>query len=170
MADHPLIHYTPVSGTRAACASTRPGAVTRHATQVTCPDCRNTSVYNTAPFYAAILTTAIEPGGVSRWFEVTETERSTFEGDTAPDRWAIAVTLLDHRAVDGAVIVIPPRFPVDLGTIARGWRRVKNRLEIPRDLAEAVQAADRDRDAGQVDADMADLVTQLGLFDEVIYH
>ena len=109
-----------------------------------------TNIGNRSPerleFLADILSTAVE-GGVNYWCEV-----SGYRWDDA----GTARALLTRRGGD--------RHELTPDVIARGLGRV---------LAEEgfadIREANRDNDAGMIDAEGADVIVQAALFGEVVY-
>lgn len=99
-------------------------------------------------FLDDVLTTAVE-GGVQYWCMVRQGE-----GD--------AYLLIDHE--DGQ------RHKVNIETIARGWGLYKGESISGQDYGkQAMLANQTNGEDGDYDADVADIVLQLGLFGKVVY-
>lgn len=122
-----------------------------------------------ADFYASIVVTAIE-GGIGYWSEV-QTYRWWFP-DVAhpkseappngePFAWADARELFDEKH----------QFKVDRALVERGILTLMSAPEplVGRPLMAALGVAVATRDAGEVDADLADVIVQAGHYGKVVW-
>jgi hypothetical protein len=120
-----------------------------------------------AQFLTDTLTTAIE-GGINYWAGVLSYHwwSPDLEGGTAEHEEGVAnahATICDNE-LDGEVL------QVTLDTMAHGWTLFAQQYaSVPGDWAEAIKANRTNSEDGDFDAQVADMVLQLGLFGEVIY-
>lgn len=118
-------------------------------------------------FLIDVFNTAIE-GGVTTWANVKKyhwtTDRSNpLDNEDHRGFYAIIVDSEDDDAAD---------LRIDRDLVALGVRRIRDDAEVtgldPATLKQIKQAI-RKHDAGEIDAGAADIVIQVGLFDEVVY-
>jgi hypothetical protein len=107
-------------------------------------------------FLKDTLITAVE-GGINYWGAVA---------DYDPD--AGTVTVYEKEYLDTPD---EKAFPVTMDTMARGWGQYVKRVgKAPTGYARQALLANRTNgDDGDFDADVADVVLQLGIFGEVVY-
>lgn len=106
-------------------------------------------------FLADVLTTAVE-GGTGYWaaiggykFEPASEAQAFFHIEDEPDR--------------------QPEF-VGLDAIAKGIGRVLDpEFKVRADIREQVALGSRENDAGEIDADGADVIVQAAIFGEIVY-
>lgn len=114
-----------------------------------------------AEFVHDVFVTACE-GGINYWAEVDQYHWS--DGDRNPDLFGFFAVI--HDAEDLAT-----KFRVDASVIAAGLQRVS--AGPVEHLGEGLRAnivqATIAGDAGEIDADDADTIVQVGLFGKVIY-
>lgn len=125
-------------------------------------------------FLSDVLSTALE-GGVGYWSVASDIERS---GDYPHGDWFYtAVTLFENADGDKHCSQKDEEcrgHRVDLDTIARGIEgllaRVRARISHPRYRHHQLLAeANRENDAGDIDADIADDIVQFGIFGSLVY-
>ncbi len=129
-------------------------------------------------FLADVITTALE-GGVGYWSQASEYRwfSPDLSGGTAtpgPNGTANAyATLHETDTPDGE---LGDALTVDVDVIARAFGKIRRAasgdLVIPflsREYARRLRDAYDDIDAGDIDADDADVVVQVGLFGQVVY-
>jgi hypothetical protein len=120
---------------------------------------RAITVYVSDQLASDIMTTAAE-GGSNYWahFEAIANR----EGDYGAEWAAVIVTdTEDHDETE---------YRADLNTIRAGLRRIMTEGELcGQHICDAVAAAVTSNDAGNLDADAADVVLQIGLFGRIIY-
>lgn len=105
-------------------------------------------------YLADVMTTAIE-GGINYWASIDTV--SQIEDPTEILGWRYdAARVVDLE--DGE------EYTINLDTIARGLNRIAKIQPRGR-----IAAADRDMDAGDLDAIDADIIVQFGLFGEHVY-
>lgn len=111
-----------------------------------------------AEFLDDVITTAVE-GGTGYWAVVHAYKWV----DLKPGEvYAVIEEIEDPQA--------PGRHRIDADLIARGIGRVLYPgFRIRADLCELIRAADREADAGLIDADGADVIVQAALFGEIVY-
>jgi hypothetical protein len=124
-----------------------------------------------AQFLADIITTAVE-GGIQYWARVTayrwyspDLDGGTAEpgpGGTA-NAYAIVVDGEDEDQVGHEVGLD------DIARVLNGLRSAEPPKYWNADAVRRVIAANRDNDAGDIDADDADVILQLAIFGEVVY-
>lgn len=119
-------------------------------------------------FLAYVLSAAFE-GGIGYWSVADDIERS---GDYPDGDWNYAaMTLFEHdgdNAPGDCELAegICQGHRVTLDTVAHG---VSLYVKSDYRLAPAVRQASRENDAGDIDADLADVIVQLGIFGEIVY-
>ena len=113
-----------------------------------------TTLHLTDEFLRDVLTTAIE-GGVTYWSRVSE-----YQWDN-PNPNQVYAVLVETEVYDHE----PEEHRVTLDTVVTGIQRVLAKPQLRLGLAAHIFALD----AGDIDADDADVIVQMGLFDQVIY-
>jgi hypothetical protein len=129
---------------------------------------RNVSVEVELPtqFLADVLTTAVE-GGINYWCVANSVDRArTGDGTNLDDLSVVRVV--------GADFYGGPRCDFDLDTVHLGIDRiVAGRIEIAPSIRAAVVTAvlgyGDGPDAGDIDADLADVIVQAGALNGVVY-
>lgn len=58
---------------------------------------------------------------------------------------------------------------VDAGIIVKGIQKILNEGNVNNAIVESIRRGVADDDAGEIDADAADVIVQVGLFGEVVY-
>lgn len=123
---------------------------------------RNAEVLGT--FYLDVFITAME-GGIANWATTLAYRHSITDkdGDLIPDR-------VGFRAVVSDEDEPTRRRVIDRDIIERGFAGLRDELEgdDPDRVTRILNALD-DRDAGELDADDADLIVQIGLFGALVY-
>ena len=105
-------------------------------------------------FLADIITCAVEGGGVWARF-------SGYRWDGIPSAECRATL---HDMEDGE------SYPLTIDAVARGIGLiVRGDVGVNRTLRGAILYADRENDAGEIDADAADVIVQAGLLGDVVY-
>ena len=112
-------------------------------------------------FLADILITAIE-GGTGYWAAVSGYKWS----DEAPETTRATLHELndEETAYDGA------QYDLTIDAVATGLGRIRRgEVGVSGTLRETIALADRENDAGYIDADGADVITQAALLNEIRY-
>lgn len=105
-------------------------------------------------FLADIIISAVE-GGTGYWAAVSRYRHDCPAADT---------TATLHDEDDGKVYVLT------IDTIATGIGRVLgDGFKVRGDILDQVKCGSRENDAGEIDADGADVIVQAALFGEVVY-
>lgn len=111
---------------------------------------------------ADVLVTAVEDG-VYYWAELAEYRHHVLN-DTDPRD--VRALLIERDPLHPAF----GRHIVNLNTIEAGIRRIiDGQARVPGGLRDGLMRAVRENDAGDVDADLADVIVQAGLFGGVVY-
>lgn len=116
-------------------------------------------------FLADIIITAVE-GGTGYWAAVSGyVWCDAEEGERAANTKATLHELDDATgAFDGDT------HDLTIETVAAGIGKIKRgEVGVRADLLEAIKRGDAENDAGDIDADCADVIVQAGLFGEVVY-
>lgn len=144
-----------------------------------------------ADFLASIAVTAAE-GGIGYWSVIEGPYRWAFVGDDpattpAPEGWDgtradVAYTIVECG--DEAVTDESPRFEVTLDTIAKGLRMIREAKATGEEswgtewttvkylsvgARSMIMRAERERDAGEIDSSLADVIVQVATLGEVRY-
>ena len=115
-------------------------------------------------FLAYIGIAAVE-GGITYWadirnYRVTYSSAGTIAGPVTD----VSVEVRDREGYGAKWLA------VDLATIRKGLDAIrKSDFRMARSLVATVLAADRDNDAGDIDAELADCIVQAGLFGKLVY-
>ena len=107
-------------------------------------------------YLASVITTAVE-GGIGYW---AEHRNYLWNWDDDRNLTAASVEVLERPDGDWQA--------VSLATIRKGIQVLK-KLEMNRDLKAALLVSEAENDAGEVDAELADLIVQAGLFGKIVY-
>ena len=114
-----------------------------------------TTLHLTDEFLRDVLTTAIE-GGVTYWSRVTEYQ---WDNPNPNQVYAVLVDIAEYNDHE------PEEHRITLATVVTGIERILARPQLRQGLAAHIFALD----AGEIDADDADVIVQMGLFNEVTY-
>lgn len=107
-------------------------------------------------FLSCVLITASE-GGINYWADVLKVE------DEGEDRMAIFLAVRANEDEE-------PLFKVDHETVVRGIQRLLDgSVRVDSQIRGYLSRAVAERDAGDVDADVADCIVQAGIFNELVY-
>lgn len=114
-----------------------------------------------ALFLADVVITAVE-GGIGYWARTRNYRWD--EGDDAAGQAYATVEVFD---ADGA---LADWKLVNADTVAHGIGKIRDaNFKINPDLRALILGADAENDAGNIDADAADVIVQAGLFGEIVY-
>lgn len=112
-------------------------------------------------FLSDVITTAIE-GGIGYW-SVTlqyQADGRAIVGEVRGPGTQATISPTDSEAV---YVITPSTISVGLSQLRRGTAAVN------RDLLGHALVAETNLDAGDIDADVADMIVQVALFGEVVY-
>ena len=108
-------------------------------------------------FLASVLVTAIE-GGINYWANVRKYKVASVDGN------------LTYAYAEVRDIGERDYSPVTLDTIALGIARIRNgEPSIAPGFLDEVREADEENDASNMDSEAADIILQVGLFNELVY-
>jgi len=113
-----------------------------------------TTLHLTDEFVRDVFNNAIE-GGVNYWCRVTEYHWED------PDPAAVHAVVVETEVYDHE----PETHRITLATVVTGIERILAKPQLRTGLVANIFAMD----AGDIDADDADVIVQMGLFDQVIY-
>lgn len=127
-------------------------------------------------FLAEVIITAIE-GGTGYWATVFKYKHA----DLPPAE--VHAIIAENDAVEDAENDTPPGETIEaapflaehgkrigIDTIARGLGQItRGEIELGAATRKAIVEAARENDAGEIDADDADVIVQAGLFNKIIY-
>lgn len=130
-------------------------------------------------FLADVITSAIE-GGTGYWAAV---HAYRWEGLPAAERYAVIgvedeedekiealAAKLGRKPTLSEAIEARAVYKLTCETIARGIGRIaRGEIRINTALAKTIYAANRESDAGEIDAEGADAIVQAALFGELVY-
>lgn len=126
-------------------------------------------------FLADIITTAVE-GGTGYWAQVSQYQYADYSGIFDGELTVYAgerqgddtrATLHELNDEDG---YREQGLDLDLDAVARGLGRIKRgEIGINDRLRAVIMLADADNDAGEIDADAADVIAQIALLGEIRY-
>lgn len=120
-------------------------------------------------FLADVIVSAVE-GGTNYWAQVSEYHHSGIDPATSKNTYAVL-----HELTDDESSYKKEGMRLDVNAIARGIRRIVNRIPLDEHigvnntLRATIAAADRLNDAGEIDADGADVIAQAALLGEIKY-
>lgn len=117
---------------------------------------------------ADVLCTALE-GGIGYW-GLADKIQTAGPGLTGVDPDAYGSAEISDAEAESAEEAAFTPFTLDYALIRRGFERILTGAVGARaDIVEAVRTAAADNDAGQIDADAADVIVQVGAFNEITF-
>lgn len=123
-----------------------------------------------AEFFSDIITTSIESGygSVYYWDSLHRVHR---EWDNAEldilDRTALALVVTHQENLPGCVT---ETVRIDHGMIAQVLGNIlSGKVEVAPHIREYIDTAVREKDAGNIDADAADVIMQIATFGSIVY-
>lgn len=120
-------------------------------------------------FLADIITTAIE-GGTGYWAQVLQYQYSLDDGEVTVYAGALAEGHIAHAILRPIDDPDAEGMELTLDDIARGIGKItRGDARINPELRRLIDAASRENDAGDIDADAADAITQIALLGELTY-
>jgi hypothetical protein len=130
-------------------------------------------------FLSRVLETAVE-GGCSYWADVTVEDSEESAGQTGSRDFEMSEDDEDTDHDDGATVYRAASFLVskdpakggtlDLQGVADAIERLASgEVEVPPAIREIIVEAVQNEDADDIDAEAADCIVQIGLFDEIVY-
>lgn len=118
-----------------------------------------------------VLCCAFE-GGTGYWGVLDEIHRATTEEAAArglENGDYLSARMEDTEAQEEDDTPSFEPFTADFALVRRGIQRMLSEGGVRRDIIDAVRAAVAEDDAGQIDADCADAIVQLGAFNELVF-
>jgi hypothetical protein len=120
-------------------------------------------------FLSDIITAAVE-GGIGYWSECAQYQWDDDDGVhvvVGTRVKTVGTTALIHAEDKTGV---KRGFWITPDVIQKGIEEIEREIHLTRsDLRETILAASRENEAGDVDADCADVIVQAGLFGELVY-
>jgi hypothetical protein len=123
-------------------------------------------------FLGDILTTAVE-GGTGYWAQVSQYQWVDSDGSVrvhSGPRTGEGARAVLHRLNDDESGYVDEGLVIDIDVIAAGLAKIAAPgFSINEKLRQEIAYANRHNDAGEIDADHADVIVQAALFGEIVY-
>lgn len=123
-------------------------------------------------FLSDIITAAVE-GGTGYWAQVSQYQWVDTDGTikvTVGRQNGLGARATLHELDEGIDTYVKEGREISVDTIAHGIRAIMNPdFEINKRLKDTIAAADRQNEAGDIDAEAADVIVQAAIFGEIKY-